>query len=267
VGVCSGVPDGGDHNQKAVLLGDVVISTSIVQYDFGCRWPGRFNWKDTLDNSLGRPNLEIQGFLAKLQAWTGTKKLRYNIMRYLAVLLEKADFEESRYPGPDRDKLFQAAYRYKHHQSKGHHTPCTDCNKGKDNICENALRSFCSVLGCDETWLVYHKRLVKATEALESPNPAINYGRIGSGDTVIRSGEDCDEIARIEEVIAFEMEGALIWDSFPYIIKKWISDYADSHKSKEWQAYAAATAASYMKSFLDEWTSNTQTQYMSISGT
>jgi len=267
VGICGGVPDGGgDRNNKEVLLGDVVISTSIVQYDFGRRWPGRFDRKDTLDDNLGRPNSEIRGFLVKLQAWRGTKKLRNNMMRYLAVLLEEADFEESRYPGPDRDKLFQAVYRHRHHQSEGR-APCTDCNKGEDNICENALRSSCSVLGCDETRLVHRERLVKAQEALESPQPAIHYGRIASGDTIMRSGEDRDEIARNEKVIAFEMEGAGIWDSFPCVIIKGISDYADSHKSKEWQAYAAATAASCMKSFLDEWTSSAQTQCMSMSDT
>lgn len=39
-------------------------------------------------------------------------------------------------------------------------------------------------------------------------------------------------------------------DSFPCLIIRGICDYADSHKSKNWQPYAAATAASYAKELL-----------------
>lgn len=39
-------------------------------------------------------------------------------------------------------------------------------------------------------------------------------------------------------------------DSFPCLVIRGISDYADSHKNKIWQPYAAATAASYAKEFL-----------------
>lgn len=51
VGICGGVPNGTD-NEKGVLLGDVVISTSIAQYDFGHRLPNRFIRKDTLADDL-----------------------------------------------------------------------------------------------------------------------------------------------------------------------------------------------------------------------
>ena len=34
---------------------------------------------------------------------------------------------------------------------------------------------------------------------------------------------------------------------------KGVCDYADSHKNKKWQNYAAATAAACMKAFLKEW--------------
>jgi nucleoside phosphorylase len=65
----------------------------------------------------------------------------------------------------------------------------------------------------------------------------------------MRSGEGRDKIARNEGVIAFEMEGAGILDSFPCVIIKGIFYYTDSRKSKKWQAYVFATAASCMKSF------------------
>jgi nucleoside phosphorylase len=36
-------------------------------------------------------------------------------------------------------------------------------------------------------------------------------------------------------------------DSFPCLVIRGICDYADSHKNKAWQGYAAATAAAYAK--------------------
>jgi nucleoside phosphorylase len=39
-------------------------------------------------------------------------------------------------------------------------------------------------------------------------------------------------------------------DSFPCLVIRGICDYADSHKNKRWQPYAAATAAAYAKELL-----------------
>jgi hypothetical protein len=72
-------------------------------------------------------------------------------------------------------------------------------------------------------------------------------------DTVMKSGQHRDEIARREKVIGFEIEGAGVWDNVPCIIIKGVCDYADSHKNKLWQAYAAATRASVAKAFLEYW--------------
>ena len=47
------------------------------------------------------------------------------------------------------------------------------------------------------------------------------------------------------------MEGAGVFDHFPCLIIKGVCDYADSHKNKQWQAYAAATAAAYAKELLN----------------
>jgi hypothetical protein len=44
-------------------------------------------------------------------------------------------------------------------------------------------------------------------------------------------------------------------DVVPTIVIKSVCDYADSHKNKEWQAYAAATAAACIKAILEEWRS------------
>ena len=51
-------------------------------------------------------------------------------------------------------------------------------------------------------------------------------------------------------VLCFETEAAGLIDDFPCLVVRGICDYADSHKSKIWQGYAAATAAAYAKELL-----------------
>ncbi|OJJ71729.1 hypothetical protein ASPBRDRAFT_30126 [Aspergillus brasiliensis CBS 101740] len=85
------------------------------------------------------------------------------------------------------------------------------------------------------------------------PEPCVHFGTIASGDTLMRSGTRRDTIATEEGIIAFEMEGAGVSDNLPHVIIKGVSDYADVHKTKAWQPYAAATAAACMKAFLQTW--------------
>jgi nucleoside phosphorylase len=47
------------------------------------------------------------------------------------------------------------------------------------------------------------------------------------------------------------MEAAGLMDEFSCLVIRGICDYADSHKNKRWQPYAAATAAAYMKELLN----------------
>ncbi|PYH86801.1 hypothetical protein BO82DRAFT_51751 [Aspergillus uvarum CBS 121591] len=46
------------------------------------------------------------------------------------------------------------------------------------------------------------------------------------------------------------MEAAGLMDKFPCLVIRGIPYYADSHKNKQWQGYAAATAAAYAKELL-----------------
>jgi hypothetical protein len=46
------------------------------------------------------------------------------------------------------------------------------------------------------------------------------------------------------------MEAAGLMDGFPCLVIRGICDYADSHKSKNWQRYSAAAAAAYAKELL-----------------
>ncbi|KAH8802951.1 hypothetical protein F5884DRAFT_756257 [Xylogone sp. PMI_703] len=67
----------------------------------------------------------------------------------------------------------------------------------------------------------------------------------------MKSGEDRDSIAKEEGILAFEMEGAGVWDEIPCIVIKGVCDYADSHKHKKWQNFAAVTTAAAMKALLE----------------
>ncbi|KAL2814582.1 hypothetical protein BJX63DRAFT_431237, partial [Aspergillus granulosus] len=80
----------------------------------------------------------------------------------------------------------------------------------------------------------------------------IHYGAIASGNQVMRSGTARDKIAQQLDVICFEMEAAGLMDVLPCLPIRGICDYSDSHKSKEWQKYAAAVAAAYARELLEE---------------
>ena len=68
----------------------------------------------------------------------------------------------------------------------------------------------------------------------------------------MKSGQHRDKSAAQHNLIAFGMEASGTWDSLPCLVIKGVCDYADSHKNKDWQHYAAATAAAGMKALLEE---------------
>lgn len=109
-----------------------------------------------------------------------------------------------------------------------------------------------------------HPKLVSRTRR---DDVMIHYGAIASGNQVMKHGLTRDKIARELDVICFEMEAAGIVDILPCLPIRGICDYSDSHKNKEWQRYAAATAAAYARELLEEIPSITEryTKVTSIS--
>ncbi|KAK7911588.1 Pfs domain-containing protein [Apiospora marii] len=249
VGVCGGVPESGGNE---ALLGDVVISKH-VQHSLSKQYPDKLELKDTIDDNLGRLNKDLRSLVASFGTDIGQDRLYKNTGVYLRELQSKAAKTRSRanygYPGVDEDKLFQPHYRHEHHAPGS----CGICNGQSGGICEQAKQASCAELNCDEIQLICErKRLETKRRMLEADRqlPKIHIGRIRSGDIVMKSGEHRDQIARKHEVIAFEMEGAGTWDEVPCLVVKGICDYADSHKNKKWQLFAAATAASVSKAIL-----------------
>ncbi|KAK4182399.1 nucleoside phosphorylase domain-containing protein [Podospora australis] len=84
-----------------------------------------------------------------------------------------------------------------------------------------------------------------------SGEPRIHYGVIASGNRVMKDGNARDDIAQRLSALCFEMEAAGMMDNLQCLPIRGICDYSDSHKNKEWQDYAAATAAAYARELLE----------------
>ncbi|KAF5536997.1 gamma-glutamylputrescine oxidoreductase [Fusarium mexicanum] len=221
VGICGVIPftPGPRDAHHEIILGDVIVSQSVVQYDLGRQRPGSFEFKNTNEEALGRPNVEVRSLLSKLKGLRARRAFESDMRSFLTLLQQDLELA-AHYPGPGTDRLYEATY------------PHAD----KDMSCFKC--------GCNGK-LVPRERLRQ-----EVPEPKVHFGRIASGDTVMKSGEDRDDIARNLGVIAFEMESAGVWDSLPCLVIKGACDYADSHKGKASQNYAAATAAACTKAIL-----------------
>ncbi|KAK1236996.1 hypothetical protein MKX08_007944 [Trichoderma sp. CBMAI-0020] len=250
VGICGGVPDTG---QGEILLGDVVVSKTVIQYSLGRQYPSVFVTKDTVNDNLGRPSKGIRTLITTFETERGRRRLRQKAGQYLndlqRVAMDEGHRHNYQYPGTTEDKLFAPAYRHKH---RGLQTYSCSCNEDGDGFCDEAAHASCTELCCNEERLVPRKRLEmkKKMEPDRVQCPEIFIGCVASGDTVMKSGEHRDQIAKQRDVIAFEMEGAGVWDEVPCIVVKGVCDYADSHKNKTWQPFAAATAAAVLKAML-----------------
>ncbi|KAK6540060.1 hypothetical protein TWF694_008890 [Orbilia ellipsospora] len=119
--------------------------------------------------------------------------------------------------------------------------------RGLDRVFAATYEHAHEALDCDQC----DKSKLLPRRKRGSNNPVIHYGVIASGNQVMKSGIMRDSIARGLEAICFEMETAGLMDILPCLPIRGICDYSDSHKNKEWQKYAAATAAAYAKELLD----------------
>ncbi|OGM49154.1 kinesin light chain [Aspergillus bombycis] len=244
VGICGGVPVL-PSSETPIFLGDVIISNAVVQYDYGRQYPDGIQRRQGVTQTLGRPNQEIRGLQNLLETHRARNNLQNDIIQHLEGL------EQSRpiwkYPGNTCDVLFGASNHHKHHRQAAS-VECLCFNTGTPGqICQEAQRSSCDSLGCDE------KGIIRRRPDMHTTTPSVHIGTIASGDMVMKSGEHRDRLANDDSVAGFDMEGAGVWDALPCIIIKGVCDYADSHKDKRWQAYAAATGAASAKAFLRLW--------------
>ncbi|KAK6352102.1 hypothetical protein TWF730_008933 [Orbilia blumenaviensis] len=212
-----------DDDTRDIRLGDVVISLhsksteAVVQYDFG-KSVQEEEFVHT-GGKLNKPPNIVLGAVSVLQA----KHVRqgHQISELLSKMFSRYPRMASKfqYPGSANDRLF------------------------KSNVVHGGGDS------CKARCGPFNVNLVKRKERDDSA-PRLHYGTIGSADQVMEDAILRDRWARKENIICFETEAAGLMDSFPCIVIRGICNYADSHKNKIWQPYAAATAAAYAKELL-----------------
>ncbi|KAL0939532.1 uncharacterized protein CTRU02_206142 [Colletotrichum truncatum] len=210
IGLMVGI-GGGVPRTSDIRLGDIVVSDRVVQYDFG---KTGHDGKITPTGTLNKPPRPLLAAVSSLQA--RHQRDSSEIPKILAEMLERYPAMTNYiYQGADHDRLFEPSYE---------HTAAS-CDR-----CDNS-------------------KIVKRTPRPDS-NPKIHYGVIASGNQVMRDAQTRDRLAQEHNILCFEMEAAGLMDAFPCLVIRGICDYSDSHKAKQWQEYAAATAAAYAKELL-----------------
>ncbi|KAJ4094924.1 hypothetical protein NW761_005383 [Fusarium oxysporum] len=113
VGICGVIPftPGPRDAHHEIILGDVIVSQSVVQYDWGRQYPGSFEYKDTNEEALGRLNVEIRSLLSKLNGLRARRAFDSDMRCFLSLLQEDLELA-AQYPEPETDRLYEATYRH-----------------------------------------------------------------------------------------------------------------------------------------------------------
>ncbi|KAL7916974.1 nucleoside phosphorylase domain-containing protein [Trichoderma austrokoningii] len=223
IGLMVGIGGGVPSDNHDIRLGDIVVSTpnadssGLLQYDFGKNVQGQ-PYQAT--GVLNRPPTALLTALARLQSQY--ERYGHKLEEAVDSVLEKNKRLRRQYkrPNSSSDRLYR---------SEVVHT---------DTV------QSCTV-ACDPSGLIQ-----RAERAEDEDNPAIHYGLIGSANQLMKNALHRDRLAAEKDVLCFEMEAAGLMNHFPCLVIRGICDYADSHKNKEWQGYAALTAAAYGKDLL-----------------
>ncbi|KAK6826419.1 hypothetical protein RU639_005434 [Aspergillus parasiticus] len=209
VGIGGGVPSAA----RNIRLGDIVVSTGVIQADIG-KLIQDSEFRITAEKQ--RPPPFLRAVITKIRS-NGLISFNSALNPLLDDLnLIASKKLEYQYPGADRDLLFDPDYVH----VKG------------ESTCDNCIGS-------------------RRPRSRQHDGPKVFYGLIASGNQIVRDARHRDRLGR-ENVICVEMEGAGVMRTTGCLVIRGICDYADSHKNKQWQEYAAATAAAYAKFFLSQ---------------
>lgn len=224
-----GIGGGAPSSQHDIRLGDVVVSaprnghSGVFQYDFGKAIGGQ-GFQTT--GFLNQPPVLLRTALSGLrshhevhghQIMETVRKLTRGGSKRLRLSYQR--------PDPSSDRLYRSEFA--HPADAG----TVDC------------QTSC---GAEPASLV--KRQPRDLE--EGEDPVIHYGLIASANTLMKDASIRDKFANEKGVMCFEMEAAGLMNQFPCLVIRGICDYSDTHKNKEWQGYAAMTAAAYAKELL-----------------
>ncbi|KAI0444158.1 hypothetical protein F4803DRAFT_561045 [Xylaria telfairii] len=225
IGLMVGIGGGAPNDKHDIRLGDVVVSTpsnghgGVLQYDFG----------KTIQNKA----FCMTGFLDQppplLRTAVGGLQAQYELNGH--SLSEAIDMTLQNWP-----KLNKKKY--------GRPDISTDRLYPPD-VVHNDERCCATATGDDIL-----KPISRQPRAKDAHNPSIHYGLIGSANQLMKDAMVRDRLSKQKDILCFEMEAAGLMNHFPCLVIRGICDYSDSHKNKEWQGYAAMTAAAYTKDLL-----------------
>lgn len=224
IGLLVGIGGGAPSEKHDIRLGDVVVSAAsandggVFQYDFGKTIQGE-SFQNT--GFLNMPPTVLRTAVSSLR--THHKRKGHRLKEDIDSVLKKNKRLRREFgrPPADSDRLFR---------------PGVVHNPGE---CASACAQ-------DESSLIRrHERIED-----EEDDPAIHYGLIASANQLMKDASIRDKLSAEKDVLCFEMEAAGLVNHFPCLVIRGICDYSDSHKNKEWQGYAAMTAAAYAKDLI-----------------
>lgn len=211
VGIRGRVPSA----KSDVRLGDMVISQPHTLHGGVVQYDfekTRTGGQFTRTGSLNTPPTVLLNALAKLQS--NLYRGRSSLPTHLSIFDRLLYFSREK-AGPNI--VFEPTYNH----NMG--TTCEDCSR--ERLVERAPRTIKEVV--------------------------VHYGTIASGNQVMKDGITRDRLtSELGSILCFEMEAVGLMNSFLCLVIRGICDYADSHKNKGWQPFAAATAAVCAKELL-----------------
>jgi nucleoside phosphorylase len=212
-GLMVGIGGGVPSEEADVRLGDVVVSKPHKVHGGVVQYDFGKATPSGFERTgfLNTPPTILLNAVANLQA--KHMRGRGKLAEYISKLDSLPDFGRE---AAGSDSLFEASYDHERGAT------CSKCSK--DYIVDREARR---------------------------QEVMVHYGTIASGNQVMRNAAERDKVsAELGGVLCFEMEAAGLMNSFPCLVIRGVCDYADSHKNKQWQAYAAGTAAAYAKELL-----------------
>jgi nucleoside phosphorylase len=221
-----GISGGAPNDKNDIRLGDIVVSSpedgsdGVYHHDFGKIVQGLpFKQTGYLDQPPRVIRFAITGLRSKY------RRNGHHIDGTIASILQTEPLMEEAFSRPAResDRLFA---------SDSVHTSQVTC----DGSCATRLE----------------KIITRRTRKANNDGPHIHYGIIASGNQLVKDARMRDRYAEEKDILCFEMEAAGIMNVIPSLVIRGICDYSDSHKSKDWQGYAAMAAAAYAKDLLGE---------------
>ncbi|EPS39086.1 hypothetical protein H072_7130 [Dactylellina haptotyla CBS 200.50] len=209
-----------------VRLGDVVVATSVVHYDYGRSTFGRFGRTGELYHSPSAIWAAVAGLKADLSV-AGWGLI--DIILDHARVLDKDQLE---------DVLFESTCKHIRNEVEGDGYKTADEARSRSKAADKE-GSSCQL--CDRDRVVDRP----------SRGRKVHFGPI-AGNILFRDGVARDQLKRDlgGEVLCAEMESAglsKLSDALPTFVIRGICDYVDAHSNGLWQGPAAAAAAAVAK--------------------